>query len=146
GRWLVEQGELKQDEVNMEAIRAWAKLHPTRVPEMLRSNPSYVFFQRNPDSPEGPRGSLNVPLTAGYSVAVDRSVVPLGSLMWLSTTRPDGTPLVRPVAAQDTGGAITGEVRADLFWGTGDAAGDLAGHMKQPGKLWMLWPKGVALP
>jgi len=146
GRWLVAQGELKQDEVSMEAIRAWAKRHPARVPEMLRSNPSYVFFVRNPDSPEGPRGSLNVPLTAGYSVAVDRSVVPLGSLLWLDTTRPDGTALVRPVAAQDTGGAITGEVRADLYWGTGDAAGDLAGHMKQQGRLWMLWPKGAALP
>ena len=146
GRWLVAQGELKQDEVSMEAIRAWAKRHPERVPEMLRSNPSYVFFVRNPDSPEGPRGSLNVPLTAGYSVAVDRSVVPLGSLLWLDTTRPDGTALVRPVAAQDTGGAITGEVRADLYWGTGDAAGDLAGHMKQQGRLWMLWPKGAALP
>jgi len=146
GRWLVEQGELKQADVSMAAIRAWADAHPTRVPELLASNPSYVFFTRGPDSDEGPRGSLNVPLTAGYSVAVDRSVVPLGSLLWLSTTRPDGTALVRPVAAQDTGGAITGEVRADLFWGTGDAAGELAGHMKQKGTIWMLWPKGVALP
>ena len=146
GRWLVEQGELKQADVSMAAIRAWADAHPTRVPELLASNPSYVFFTRGPDSDGGPRGSLNVPLTAGYSVAVDRNVVPLGSLLWLSTTRPDGTALVRPVAAQDTGGAITGEVRADLFWGTGDAAGELAGHMKQKGTIWMLWPKGVALP
>ena len=146
GRWLVEQGELKQADVSMAAIRAWADAHPTRVPELLASNPSYVFFTHGPDSDEGPRGSLNVPLTAGYSVAVDRNVVPLGSLLWLSTTRPDGTALVRPVAAQDTGGAITGEVRADLFWGTGDAAGELAGHMKQKGTIWMLWPKGVALP
>jgi len=146
GRWLVEQGELKQADVSMAAIRAWADAHPARVPELLASNPSYVFFTRGPDSDEGPRGSLNVPLTAGYSVAVDRNVVPLGSLLWLSTTRPDGTALVRPVAAQDTGGAITGEVRADLFWGTGDAAGELAGHMKQTGSLWMLWPKGRALP
>lgn len=146
GRWLVEQGELKQADVSMAAIRAWADAHPARVPELLASNPSYVFFTRGPDSDEGPRGSLNVPLTAGYSVAVDRNVVPLGSLLWLSTTRPDGTALVRPVAAQDTGGAITGEVRADLFWGTGDAAGELAGHMKQKGTIWMLWPKGVALP
>ncbi|NYF37042.1 MltA domain-containing protein [Stenotrophomonas sp. JAI102] len=146
GRWLVEQGELKQADVSMAAIRAWADAHPARVPELLASNPSYVFFTRGPDSGEGPRGSLNVPLTAGYSVAVDRNVVPLGSLLWLSTTRPDGTALVRPVAAQDTGGAITGEVRADLFWGTGDAAGELAGHMKQKGTIWMLWPKGVALP
>ena len=87
-----------------------------------------------------------MPLTAGYSVAVDRSVVPLGSLLWLSTTRPDGSAVVRPVAAQDTGGAIAGEVRADLYWGTGDAAGKLAGDMKQKGNLWLLWPKGAALP
>ncbi|MGO4266384.1 MULTISPECIES: murein transglycosylase A [unclassified Stenotrophomonas] len=146
GRWLVEQGELKKEDVTMDAIRAWAKAHPARVPELLRSNPSYVFFVRSADSPEGPRGSLNVPLTAGYSVAVDRTVVPLGSLLWLSTTRPDGTPVVRPVAAQDTGGAIAGEVRADLYWGSGDAAGKLAGDMKQKGNLWLLWPKGVALP
>lgn len=146
GRWLVDQGELKKEEVSMGTIRAWAEAHPARVPELLRSNPSYVFFALNADSDEGPRGSLNVPLTAGYSVAVDRNVVPLGSLLWLSTTRPDGTPLMRPVAAQDTGGAITGEVRADLFWGTGDAAGHLAGDMKQRGMIWMLWPKAVALP
>jgi len=146
GRWLVDQGQLKKEDVTMDAIRAWARANPARVPELLRSNPSYVFFVRNPDSPEGPRGSLNVPLTAGYSVAVDRSVVPLGSLLWLSTTRPDGTPVVRPVAAQDTGGAIAGEVRADLYWGSGDAAGKLAGDMKQKGNIWMLWPKGVPLP
>ncbi|WP_307742383.1 MltA domain-containing protein [uncultured Stenotrophomonas sp.] len=146
GRWLVDQGQLKKEDVTMDAIRAWARANPARVPELLRSNPSYVFFVRNPDSPEGPRGSLNVPLTAGYSVAVDRTVVPLGSLLWLSTTRPDGSPVVRPVAAQDTGGAIAGEVRADLYWGSGDAAGKLAGDMKQKGNIWMLWPKGVALP
>lgn len=146
GRWLVEQGELKKDDVTMDAIRAWAIAHPARVPELLASNPSYVFFTKGPDGDEGPRGSLNVPLTAGYSVAVDRNVVPLGSLLWLSTTRPDGSAVVRPVAAQDTGGAIAGEVRADLFWGTGDAAGKLAGDMKQKGFIWMLWPKGAALP
>ena len=146
GRWLVDQGELKKEDVTMSAIAAWAKAHPTRIPELLGSNPSYVFFNKNPDSNEGPRGSLNVPLTSGYSVAVDRKVIPLGSLLWLSTTRPDGSSLVRPVAAQDTGGAITGEVRADLFWGTGEAAGQLAGDMKQQGQIWMLWPKGAALP
>ena len=146
GRWLVEQGELKKEDVTMGTISAWAKANPHRIPELLGSNPSYVFFNRNPDSNEGPRGSLNVPLTAGYSVAVDRKVIPLGSLLWLSTTRPDGSVLNRPVAAQDTGGAITGEVRADLFWGTGEAAGQLAGDMKQQGQIWMLWPKGMALP
>ncbi|MFJ4144937.1 murein transglycosylase A [Pseudomonas sp. NPDC089734] len=146
GRWLVEQGELKKEDVTMGTIAAWAKAHPERIHELLASNPSYVFFTRNPDSNEGPRGSLNVPLTAGYSVAIDRKVIPLGSLIWLSTTRPDGSSLVRPVAAQDTGGAIAGEVRADLFWGTGEAAGHLAGDMKQKGNIWLLWPKGMPLP
>jgi len=146
GRWLVEQGQLKKDEVTMGSIHAWAQANPARVPELLASNPSYVFFSSRPDSNEGPRGSLNVPLTAGYSVAIDRKVIPLGSLLWLSTTRPDGSPVVRPVAAQDTGGAITGEVRADLFWGTGSEAGQLAGDMKQQGQIWLLWPKGAALP
>ncbi|ROL77393.1 murein transglycosylase A [Pseudomonas vranovensis] len=146
GRWLVEQGQLKKEEVTMGSIHAWAQNNPARVPELLASNPSYVFFSTRPDSNEGPRGSLNVPLTAGYSVAIDRKVIPLGSLLWLSTTRPDGAPVVRPVAAQDTGGAITGEVRADLFWGTGTEAGKLAGDMKQQGQIWLLWPKGTALP
>ena len=146
GRWLVEQGLLKKEEVSMGRIREWAVANPQRVPELLASNPSYVFFSLRPDSNEGPRGSLNVPLTAGYSVAIDRKVIPLGSLLWLSTTRPDGSPVVRPVAAQDTGGAIAGEVRADLFWGTGDEAGELAGNMKQEGQVWLLWPKGAALP
>ncbi|MEE4680349.1 MltA domain-containing protein [Pseudomonas alliivorans] len=146
GRWLVEQGQLKKDEVTMGAISGWAKANPQRVPELLASNPSYVFFGRNPDSNEGPRGSLNVPLTAGYSVAIDRKVIPLGSLLWLSTTRPDGSSVVRPVAAQDTGGAIAGEVRADLFWGTGEEAGKLAGDMKQKGNIWLLWPKNMPLP
>ena len=146
GRWLVEQNLVKKDEISMGRIRDWASANPQRVPELLASNPSYVFFSLRPDSNEGPRGSLNVPLTAGYSVAIDRKVIPLGSLLWLSTTRPDGSPVVRPVAAQDTGGAIAGEVRADLFWGTGDAAGELAGNMKQEGQVWLLWPKGMALP
>lgn len=146
GRWLVENGQLTKDELNMGRIRDWAHANPTRVSELLASNPSYVFFSLRPDSNEGPRGSLNVPLTTGYSVAIDRKVIPLGSLLWLATTRPDGSALVRPVAAQDTGGAINGEVRADLFWGTGDKAGELAGNMKQQGQIWMLWPKGVGLP
>ncbi|MFF7706752.1 MltA domain-containing protein [Pseudomonas sp. NPDC007930] len=146
GRWLVEQGQLNKDEVSMGRIRAWAEANPQRIDELLGSNPSYVFFSTRPDSNEGPRGSLNVPLTDGYSVAIDRKVIPLGSLLWLNTTRPDGSPVQRPVAAQDTGGAIAGEVRADLFWGTGDAAGELAGNMKQSGQLWLLWPKGAPLP
>ena len=76
GRWLVEQGQLKKEDVTMGSIHAWAQANPQRVPELLASNPSYVFFGTRPDSNEGPRGSLNVPLTAGYSVAIDRKVIP----------------------------------------------------------------------
>lgn len=147
GRWLIEQGELDASAVNMNSIRSWAEANPARLNELLASNPSYVFFSTRPANNEGPRGSLNVPLTAGYSVAIDRKVIPLGSLLWLSTTRPDTQEaVIRPVAAQDTGGAIVGEVRVDLFWGTGPEAGDLAGHMKQDGEVWLLWPNGINLP
>jgi len=146
GKWLVEQNELAPGAVSMQSIRAWARTHPQRVAELLASNPSYVFFQRLPDSNEGPIGSFGLPLAAGYSVAVDRMVIPLGSLLWLSSSTPDGKPMVRPVAAQDTGGAIAGKVRADLFTGTGSEAGEWAGRMQQQGRLWLLWPRGQALP
>ncbi|WP_157671030.1 murein transglycosylase A [Chitinibacter sp. GC72] len=147
GRWLVEQSILPASEVSMQSIKAWAKANPHRVDELLNSNPSYVFFRTLPESNEGPIGSLGVPLTAGYSIAIDPNTVPLGSLAFIATTRPDNDGGIhRLVAAQDTGGAIRGTVRADFFWGTGDAAGELAGKMKQDGKLWLLWPKGTQLP
>ncbi|MBB5190437.1 membrane-bound lytic murein transglycosylase A [Silvimonas terrae] len=147
GRWLVEQGQLKSGEVSMQAIRAWATANPQRIPDLLGSNPSYVFFRTLPPSSEGPQGAMGVPLTAEYSTAIDPRAVPLGSLVWLASTRPDNRqPLNRPLAAQDTGGAIAGTVRADLFWGTGDAAGELAGRTKQQGRIWLLWPKNAPLP
>ena len=147
GRWLVEQGLLPASEVSMQTIRAWAKANPKRVDELLNSNPSYVFFRTLPASNDGPIGSLGVPLTAAYSIAIDPNTVPLGSMVFIATTRPDNAGGIhRLVAAQDTGGAIRGSVRADFFWGTGDAAGELAGEMKQSGSLWLLWPKGQALP
>ncbi|WP_432720271.1 MltA domain-containing protein [Jeongeupia wiesaeckerbachi] len=146
GKWLIEQGELKAADVSMQSIRAWARANPAKINQLVASNPSYVFFRTLPDSDEGPIGSLGVPLTAGYSLAVDTKHVPAGVPMLIDTTRPDGAPLTRIAAAQDTGGAIRGQVRADFFWGKGDAAGELAGKMKQPGRLWLLWPKGEPLP
>jgi membrane-bound lytic murein transglycosylase A len=133
-------------EVNMQSIRAWANAHPHQIPNLLAANPSYVFFKLKPSSEAAPDGALGVPLSAGYSVAVDPHAIPLGSLMWLAATTPDGRKLVRPVAAQDTGGAIKGGVRADVYFGTGDTAGAIAGHMKQAGRLWLIWPKGRAVP
>ncbi|QLI80136.1 MltA domain-containing protein [Chitinibacter fontanus] len=147
GRWLVEQGLMDASDVSMQSIIAWAKANPARIDELLNSNPSYVFFRTLPTSEDGPIGSLGVPLSAGYSIAVDPNTIPLGSLAFIATTRPDNAGGIhRMVAAQDTGGAIRGSVRADFFWGTGDAAGELAGKMKQDGRLWLLWPKGMPLP
>ncbi len=117
--------------------------------EALNQNPSYVFFRELPAPPsgEGPPGALGVPLTAGYRIAVDRRFVPLGTPVYLATTYPlSEEPLQRLMAAQDTGGAIRGVVRADFYWGTGPEAGALAGRMRQQGKMWMLWPRGEPLP
>ena len=147
GRWLVEQGLMAASDVSMQSIRAWAQANPKRVDELLNSNPSYVFFRTLPASNDGPIGSLGVPLTAAYSIAVDPKTIPLGSMAFIATTRPDNDGgIYRLVAAQDTGGAIRGSVRADFFWGTGDAAGELAGKMKQTGSLWLLWPKDQPMP
>lgn len=149
GRYLVDKGELTLEEASGPAIRRWIKAHPTRVREVLNSNPSVVFFreERIDDPSIGPKGSLGVPLTAGRSVAIDAAFIPLGTPLFLSTTYPTTeTPLQRLVMAQDTGGAIKGPVRADLFWGFGASAGESAGLMKQQGQLWLLWPRGADLP
>lgn len=149
GRYLVDRGELTLEESSVPAIRRWIAANPTRLPEVLNYNPSMVFFreERIDDPSVGPKGSLGVPLTAGRSVAIDSSFIPLGAPLFLSTTYPASeAPLQRLVMSQDTGGAIRGPVRADLFWGFGAAAGELAGLMKQHGQMWLLWPRGAALP
>ncbi|MEO5882904.1 MAG: MltA domain-containing protein [Caldimonas sp.] len=144
GRWLVEQGELRLDQASWPAIRAWAKQHPRRVDEMLWANPRFVFFREEPlpDPAVGPKGAQGVPLTPGRSIAVDPLSVPYGTPVWLDTSEPlSATPLRRLVVAQDTGSAITGAVRADYFWGWGEAAEAQAGRMKQALRYWVLWPK-----
>lgn len=147
GRWLVQQGIMPASDVTMQSIRNWANKNPSRVEVLLDSNPSYVFFRTLPDSLEGPIGSLGIPLNAEHSIAVDVSMIPLGSPVFINTSRPDNqAPLQKLVAAQDTGGAIKGSVRADFFWGTGSEAGELAGRMKQSGELWLLWPKEASPP
>jgi membrane-bound lytic murein transglycosylase A len=144
GRWLIEQGELKAEQASWPAIRAWAKGNPRRVNELLWSNPRVVFFREEPlpDPQLGPKGAQAVPLTPGRSIAVDPQSVPYGTPVWLDTTEPlSNTPLRRAVMAQDTGSAITGAVRADFFWGWGEEAEAQAGRMKQPLRMWVLWPK-----
>lgn len=149
GRWLVDQGELTLAEASMQSIRNWARQNPERVREMLNVNPSVVFFREEAvaEAGEGPRGAFGVPLTARHSIAVDPTFVPLGSPVLLDTTYPGSKePLRRLVFAQDTGSAIRGAARADFFWGFGDEAGELAGRMKQAGRMWVLWPKGAGAP
>jgi membrane-bound lytic murein transglycosylase A len=118
---------------------------------MLQANPRYVFFREEPlaDPTLGPLGAQGVPLTPGRSIAVDRDAVPYGVPVWLDTTEPQPwsptppppRPLQRLVVAQDTGGAITGAVRADYFWGWGEGAEERAGRMKQPLRMWVLVPR-----
>jgi membrane-bound lytic murein transglycosylase A len=144
GRWLVEQGELPAAQVSWPAIKNWARRHPARVHEMLWSNPRVVFFREEPlpDPQVGPTGAQGVPLTPGRSIAVDALSIPYGTPVWLDSTEPlSSTPLRRLVMAQDTGSAISGAVRADYFWGWGELAEAQAGRMKQPLRLWVLWPK-----
>ena len=147
GRVLIERGELSKDQASMQGIKNWATRNPAKLQELLNANPSYVFFRELPAGLSGPLGALGVPLTAERSVAIDPRHVPLGAPVFLSTTLPNSNkPLKKLMIAQDTGGAIKGGVRADYFWGAGEAAGKQAGSMKQQGKIWVLLPKGFELP
>jgi membrane-bound lytic murein transglycosylase A len=131
----------------MQGIKDWARRNPKRVQEFMNANPSYVFFRELSRDLPGPLGALGVPLTAERSIAVDPRVVPLGAPVYLATTWPNTSdPLNRLMVAQDTGGAISGGVRADFFWGFGDAAGSLAGKMRQAGRMWVLLPRGYTPP
>ncbi|HEY0826387.1 MAG TPA: MltA domain-containing protein, partial [Ramlibacter sp.] len=142
GSWLLQQGALR--DASWPGIKAWARANPQRVQEMLWSNPRMVFFREEPlselDAAFGPRGAQGVPLTPGRSIAVDKDSIPYGTPVWLSSPGPVLN-LNRLVIAQDTGSAIVGAVRADYFVGWGAEAGEIAGRLKQPLALWVLWPR-----
>ncbi|MFL6237099.1 MAG: murein transglycosylase A [Thermoanaerobaculia bacterium] len=147
GRALIQSRALNPQAVSMQTIRAWLEAHPDKIDDVLEKDASYVFFQEVKG--EGPMGAEGVPLTPGRSMAVDLSYLPLGVPLWLAAGAPDPDlqkpdhKLHRLFVAQDTGGAIRGPVRGDLFWGFGPEAEALAGRMKHRGKLWVLLPKGV---
>ncbi|HEY4341694.1 MAG TPA: murein transglycosylase A [Steroidobacteraceae bacterium] len=145
GRYLVDQQQLTLEQASMPGIRSWLAAHPDRVSEVLDSNPSVVFFQEQPlgDPALGPRGAQGIPLTAQRSIAVDPGFIPLGSPVFLATNGAAG--LQRLVVAQDTGGAISGAPRADLFCGTGAAAAAMAGNLRDQVSMWLLWPRDVPL-
>jgi len=141
GGRLIEIGALTREEVTLTRIRNWLATHPEETGALLNSNPSYIFFTQRDAALDGPLGSLGVVLTPERSIAVDPAYIPLGLPVWLDAELPDGRPLQRLAFAQDTGGAIKGAVRADLFFGQGAEAGRVAGEMKQHGRLYVLLPK-----
>ncbi|MCW0233082.1 MAG: murein transglycosylase A [Ferrovibrio sp.] len=151
GRVMIDRGTLSREDVSMQAIRAWLRANPDAAPDLLRQNPSYVFFRELPapkDDLDGPPGAQGVALVPGRSLAVDRSHFALGLPVWLDAQQPalptGDKPLQRLMVAQDTGGAIRGAVRGDVFWGAGVQAESVAGRMKHPGRFWLLLPKTVA--
>lgn len=143
-RALLDRGEVA--DARPQTLSDWARRHPTEVEGALAVNPRVVYFREEPlpDASQGPRGAQGVPLTPGRSVAIDRAFIALGTPLWLDSTEPlSPTPLRRLVLAQDTGSAIVGAVRADLFWGWGDEAALRASRTKQLLRLWALLPEGV---
>lgn len=151
GKVLIDKGALSAEAMSLQALRTYLHNHPETRDEVLWQNESYVFFRW---VKEGPLGSLNLPLTAGRSVATDPRYFPRGALAYLETQQPrldeDGrvlglAPLYRWVLNQDAGGAIKGPGRVDLFFGTGQQAEETAGHMKYPGRLFLLVKKGERL-
>jgi len=147
GRVMVQQHLLAANDVTEQSIRAWLEAHPERAKSIMDANPSYVFFKVTPElaAADGPPGALGVSLTPGHSIAVDRRYLPLGAPVWLSTTDPvTHAALDRMVVAQDLGSAITGPLRADLFFGTGAQASKGAGAMNAAGELYVLLPRPSA--
>jgi membrane-bound lytic murein transglycosylase A len=146
-RVLIQQGVMTRDNASMQRIRAYFKSHPDQISKVLNQNKSFVFFKMLPI--EAALGSQGVALTPGYSLAVDRTWVPMGTPIWLNTTQPaknsQHKPFQRLMIAQDTGGAIRGAVRGDVFWGAGEEATFAAGHMKNQGYYWLLLPKQAAV-
>ena len=156
GRSLVALGAFSSEEASMPAIRTWLGAHPDRAAAVMQENRSYVFFRwleeghgAEGQGAEGPVGAQGVALTAGRSLAVDRRFVPLTAPIWLDARAPDPGPakgdrrIRRLMVAQDTGSAIRGPVRGDVYWGAGEAAGAVAGRMKHAGRYWLLLPRGL---
>lgn len=140
GRELIKRGELTKESVSLQTIRAWLAENPAQADEIMNTNASYVFFKELEG--EGPIGGEGVALTAGRSLAVDRSLFSYGMAVWTDIESPVGDSRLRKMMiAQDTGGAIRGPVRGDVFWGYGDKAEEIAGGMKSQGRYWILLPK-----
>ncbi|HEU0070670.1 MAG TPA: murein transglycosylase A [Alphaproteobacteria bacterium] len=155
GRELVTRGVMKAEDVSMQSLRAWLKANPREAEPLMNANRSYVFFQETKSAGpnDGPIGAQTVALTPGRSLAVDRKFLPLGLPIWLDASHPDGAGKAsssgdvrvrRLMVAQDTGGAIRGPVRGDVFFGWGEQAAAMAGMMRDRGEYYLLLPNAVA--
>jgi membrane-bound lytic murein transglycosylase A len=152
GRVLVERGEIAREQLSMQSIRAWLKANPAKAEALMNENPSYVFFKEQPlaDPSLGAEGAQGVPLTVEASLAVDLRFPGLGAPMWVDGSAPADDAAAGDVAfrrlliAQDTGGAIRGPVRGDVYWGSGARAESIAGRMAHRGQFYALLPKAVA--
>lgn len=145
GNEMIRRGYLSPDKASAAMIRRWVEKNPEAGAELLRHNPSYVFFREVTRVPahRGPLGAMNRSITAGRSIAVDPDYVPLGAPVWLEK---DGKePLRRLMIAQDTGSAVKGAQRADIFFGTGPEAGETAGRVRDKGRMVVLLPVEMAL-
>ncbi|UXX81872.1 murein transglycosylase A [Roseovarius pelagicus] len=140
GAELVRRGVYSVHQVSAQVIKNWVRRNPVDGLELLRHNPSYVFFRKLSGHSDdlGPLGAMNRPVTDGRSIAVDPSFVRLGSPVWIE--KGGGGPIRRLMIAQDTGSAIKGAQRADIFFGTGDKAGRAAGRLRDPGRMVVLMP------
>lgn len=146
GKELIARGAIAREAMSMQAIRDWLHAHPDEAQGVMNADASFVFFTEQPlDDPRlGAKGAEGVSLTAGASIAIDLSEHPLGIPFWIATTAPDGSGLNLLAVAQDTGGAIRGAVRADIYFGAGTDAGRIAGAMKQQGRMYVLLPQVLA--
>jgi membrane-bound lytic murein transglycosylase A len=148
GRVLADLGEIPLEQVTMQSIRAWFRANPNRIDEILHRNRSYIFFREaSVDDPLlGPVAAAKVPLTAGRSIAVDRLLHTFGTPVFVSapTLVAFGGRFQRLMVAQDTGSAIVGAARGDFFAGSGDAAGEIAGVVRNDADFFVLVPRGLA--
>jgi membrane-bound lytic murein transglycosylase A len=146
GRVLIETGALSREEATMQGIRAWLAANPAEADAVMARNRSYIFFREAPvaDDNLGPIAAAKVPLTPMRSLAVDRLQHAFHSPVWVETMLPDGAPFRHLTIAHDTGSAIVGPARGDIFFGSGDEAGAVAGAMRAGGRFVLLMPKGAA--
>jgi len=147
GRVLIDRGALAAADVTMATIRSWLAAHPDEAPAVMAANRSFIFFREAAvDDPQlGPVAAAGVPLTPGRSLAVDRTLHTFGSPVWVETSAPDG-PFRRLMFAEDTGSAIVGAARGDIFFGSGEGAAAIAGAMKSKGRFVLFVPRGIPLP